>query len=214
LQLSNSLNGLLFTVVISKELKSIYHEEKPEHIKQSLVSWSSKKAHEKLLRIRDFFLLILLGLGKEGQDVLWVTDNDDIVANTNQLSSINKFMKETLLKHLDYRLGNFSIITLSDDSEERTLEKLCSIPDLIAGALIDFIGDYENENKMPKNVGDVEPPINHEKMKVNPITKWLSKDEHSHNLKKVTITIKNKVDEDGLEIKTFRFPEFYSKLNV
>ena len=189
LQYCNNLNGLILTIVISKELKSIFLTEKPENIKQKLVPWGSTHTQEKLLRIRDFILLVLNGLGKSGQDILWVTDNDNIVANKRQLETGNEFIKQTLLKHLDYQFGGFSLITLSDDSEERALEKLCSLPDLVAGTLVDFIGDYNLES-INLSEGEICAPIEHKKRKVNPITNWLSKNEELFNLKKVNITIK------------------------
>lgn len=207
LKFCNNLNGLILTIVISKNIKSIFQEEKPKHINKNLVLWRSGKVQEKILRIREFILLSLIGLGKEAQDVQWITDNDDIVANNGQLNALNKFMKEGLLKHLDYELENFSIITLSNDSEEKTLEKLCSLPDLIAGTLVDFIGNHDLENKHLKE-GEILTPIKHEKQKVNPITNWLSKNEDSHNLKKVNITITESNVQEGMIISLFRFPEF------
>jgi hypothetical protein len=205
LQLCNNLNGLVFTAIFHKNTKSIFRSEIPNPLKEQLSIWKNKAVVEKFLRLREFILLILNGLGREYQNILWVTDNDDIVANDLQLMTANAILKETLVKHLDFNISNFELKSLDVDSPDRCLEKLCSLTDLAAGGLVDFVGDYHKGNIILKE-GEIAKPISHSKDKVNPITNWLSKYEEKSMLKKITIKI-NEIDKDNLSVETYRFPE-------
>ncbi len=133
LQLCNNINGLLFTVLFNKSTKSIFQSEIPEHLQSQISVWKSKAVREKFLRLREFILLILNGLGRKSQSILWVTDNDDIVANDLLLSTANMILNETLVKYLDFSISNFELKSLDSDSQDRCLEKICSLTDLVAG---------------------------------------------------------------------------------
>ncbi len=75
------------------------------------------------------------------------------------------------------------------------------------GGLVDFVGDYLNENIILKDE-EIAKPIYHPKIKVNPITNWLSKNEKNNFLKKVTIRIKEESN-GGFLMEAYRFPNFY-----
>jgi hypothetical protein len=92
------------------------------------------------------------------------------------------------------------------DSPDSVFEKLCSLTDLCAGGLVDFIGDYEKQNLIGLS-SEILNPIDHSKDKVNPITNWLSKNEEGNMLKKITIEIRE-TDINNLLIQAYRFPEF------
>ena len=204
LRLCNKLNGLILTVLFHKNTKSIYTDEIPENLQAQISVWKKNYVKEKFLRLRDFILLILNGLGRENQNVLWITDNDEIVANNLQLISATNILRETLYEHLDYTIGEFELRTLDVDSPDNCFEKLCSLSDLTAGGLVDFVGNYHNANIFPKD-GEIAEPIL-QKLKVNAITNWLSKTEEGDMLKKITIKITD-TKNDGLFIEAFRFPE-------
>ena len=206
LEFCNNLNGLILTILIHKNTKSLFTEELPEKLQEQIIVWKKKPVREKVLRLREFILLILNGLGTQNQNFLWITDNDEFVANSLQLTTANNILKDTLNKHLDFTIGQFELKTLNSDSPNKCFEKLCSLTDLIAGGLVDFVGDYYNANISPKD-GEVAKPILHNKLKVNPITNWLSKKEEENMLKKITIKITEK-ENNILSIEAFRFPEF------
>ena len=87
------------------------------------------------------------------------------------------------------------------------MEKLCSIEDLVAGTLVDYVGDYHKENLIPKEEGIVGPTV-HSKNKFDNITGWLIKDEEKCKLKKVNILIEE-TSKENLVIKALRFPYLF-----
>jgi hypothetical protein len=206
LTLCNKLNGLLFTAIFHKDTKSIFKDDIPEKLKMQMNAWRKNPVREKFLRLREFILLILNGLGRESQNILWISDNDEVFANNPQLEAASLILKELLHKYLDYKIENFELKTLDADSSDKRFEKLCSISDLAAGSLVDFVGDYHNENIFP-SAGEIANPIIHAKLKINPIINWLSRAEEESMLKKITIKISEKQD-NSLQIEAFRFPQF------
>lgn len=206
LQFCNNINGLLLTVLFNRNTKSIFQNKRPEYLETQMKVWKNEEVQEKFLRLREIIVVMLNGLGRESQKIYWITDNDDIVANDLQLRVANEILKETLDKHLDFKIGVCEFKTTSIDSPDRVFEKLCSLTDLCAGGLVDFIGDYVKRNLVGLNP-EILNPIDHSKDKVNSITNWLSKNEEKNMLKKITIEIRE-TDINNLSIQAYRFPEF------
>ena len=205
LQFCNLLNGLLFTVLIHKNIKSLFAAEIPKSLEDQIIVWKKKYVRENFLRLREFMLVILNGLGRQSQNVFWITDNDEIVANDLQLSTANNILKQSFDKHLNFNIGKFELKTLDIDSPDKCFEKLCSLTDLTAGGLVDFLGDYHSASIFPK-ADEIAKPIPHKKLKVNAITNWLSKTEKENSLKKITIKI-TEIDNGILNIEALRFPQ-------
>ena len=113
LQLCNNLNGLILSVIFDKNTKSLYGNEKPEYLQKQISIWKSKFVQEKFLRLRELVLTILNGLKGKTKNILWITDNDDIVANSLHLETAIIIMKETLAKHLDFEFSSFDIRPLT-----------------------------------------------------------------------------------------------------
>lgn len=186
LNLCNDLNGTVLTFIISKRIKTVYHDEIPHKLKEQMSSWRAKKVIEKVLRFRELILLILSGLTASGQNILWITDNDDFVANQIQQEVANNIVSDILNKHLGFSINSFDLITLNKDISDKIYEKLCSVPDLVAGATVDYIEDYYQKDMIPKTE-EQKPPIPHEKNKIYPIINWFLNE--NENLKKNTILI-------------------------
>jgi hypothetical protein len=206
LHFCNNINGLVLTILFNKSTKSIFQTERPKQLENQMKVWKSEEIQEKFLRLREIIIAMLNGLSRQSQKICWITDNDDIVANDSQLRAANEILKQTFDKYLDFKIGGCELKTTSMDSPDSVFEKLCSLTDLCAGGLVDFIGDYEKQNLIGLS-SEILNPIDHSKDKVNPITNWLSKNEEGNMLKKITIEIRE-TDINNLLIQAYRFPEF------
>lgn len=202
LELCDGLNGVLMTFIINKNIKTIYRDEIPQKLEEQMNAWGTKKAREKVLRFREFILLIVRGLAVSDQNVLWVTDNDDFVANNSQIETAKNIIADILLKHLGFNLSAFNLITLDDDNIDKTYEKLSSIADLVAGAVVDYIEDYYKREMIP-SIEASKPSIPHKKVKVYPILNWFLRENKS--LKKNTILINSDIPETFV-LSGLRFP--------
>ena len=145
----NNLNGIILTILFDGSTKSIFQKEIPQYLETQLSAWKNIKVREKFLRLRELILLILNGLGGEAQKIIWITDHYEIIANNFQLETANLILKQTIKNHSNFSIESFEFMSLENDQHDRGLEKLCSIPDLVAGGLVDFIGDYQKANIHP-----------------------------------------------------------------
>lgn len=201
LKFSNILNGGIFTFILDKDIKTLFEDFISEDFKEELSIWGNK-IQEKILRLREIVILLLNGLAAPNQNIFWITDNDDFVANHSQLERANKIFTDYLNKHLSFKLNTFKLKTLSEEYTGKCLEKLCSLADIVGGALVDYVGDYHNESKIPVTE-EVVGPITHSKEKSNIIIKWFLEDKE--NLKKNTFALRR--TDQGFLFNAYRFPE-------
>lgn len=88
LDAANKMPGLLVSIAIDKSIPTIFAEEIPDQrtTAPAFAGWKPKPI-ERAMRVIHLTSLLLRGLSAPGQDVLWFTDQDDIVANEQRLRS-------------------------------------------------------------------------------------------------------------------------------
>ena len=98
--------------------------------------WSSK-TFEKLLRIIHIISLFTAGLTNENQDILWVSDEDDIIPNQDLIYEVVDIFARISSHYLNHDLRHCRVGTTKSDVD-RQLEDLIAVADLTAGALSDY----------------------------------------------------------------------------
>lgn len=83
---ANNIYGLSVTILISKQLDRCFFND--TDINSSTLSFWTPVNREKLLTITHLISLFLQGLSTPNQDVLWITDEDDIAANDAKLKRL------------------------------------------------------------------------------------------------------------------------------
>jgi hypothetical protein len=204
LSAANNITGLSFSVLIDKRITSLFRESgridlsDPEL--KTFSHWSGK-SFEKMLRVVHLVSFFLAGLSRTGQNVLWITDEDEIVANDDRIREVTNFFGNVSSQYLSQPMGHFRFGTTKSDDGSRQLEDLASIPDLVAGALADVLVAYYEQGIMPSNSLFVFRPENL-KVKTVEIMNWFSTDRES--LKRLVYVIEP-IDHPRLSIKRIRF---------
>jgi len=90
---------------------------------------------ERALRVIHFASLLLRGLSSPGQDLWWLTDQDEIVANESRHRSFVSLMAIVASNYLPHELRHMRIATTGSDTGRRDVEDFVSIADFAAGAL-------------------------------------------------------------------------------
>ncbi|MCU0432927.1 MAG: hypothetical protein MUC87_05685 [Bacteroidia bacterium] len=148
LNIVDELEGYIITISVSKDLPTLFDDQasfiftNPQFDKYS--EWS-KGTIEKSFRIMHFLSLLISGFSKEYQNLLWITDNDNIAANKDRLKQLTELFAATASQYLNHSLGHLRVATTNSDDRTRSIEDLCAIPDLVAGAYSDQL----------KTVGDI-----------------------------------------------------------
>lgn len=139
LEVANLIPGLLLTVAIDKNVPTIFSSEDADASKQArshplFEGWKTAPI-ERAMRAIHFASLLLRGLSCAGQDLWWFTDQDEIVANEQRLSSFVSLMANVSSHYLSHSLRHMRIGTTASDTGRRDIEDFVAIPDFAAGAL-------------------------------------------------------------------------------
>jgi len=190
LQLSNKINGLLVSVLVHKELITLFKNEldfdKPEF--QPLKVWHPKTV-EKLLRVITLNAFFIAGLSHPTQDIMWITDQDDIVVDDNKLTIITSLFMKSISPLLNHDMGHLRCGRTNIEKDTMFFEDLCSLPDLVSGALVDYMTLQENNGIFPESNLIIAAPKDI-KEKINRIIYWLTNKSSAIRLKKLCLVLK------------------------
>ncbi len=211
LKFSNDLNGILFSVIIPKRLQQLFMVTPGSKTENILLAWNKAQTKEKLLRLIHFITILLNGLSKPHQNIFWITDNDDIVANDLQLTAGTNLFANLSSQYLYHDLGHFRFGRKGNESSAKELSKLCSIPDLASGALTELLNHYSKLNlSLVQNI--IIPFPLDVKRKVLPITYWHSYELENSKLRKIVINIKEEANSDLIFMEAIKFHELKNYL--
>jgi hypothetical protein len=94
-----------------------------------------KTPFRRLMRLSTFVGLFLAGLSAPMQDVLWLSDEDEIVADAARIRAAARVVANAVGHFLPHDLGHFRFGCTRSDDGSRAIEDLAAIPDLAAGAM-------------------------------------------------------------------------------
>ena len=138
LDIANSIDGISFSVAIHKQAVSLFDGPFPLDLGNKdfamFRKWK-KSVLEKAFTAIHFIGFLLAGFCKEGQDIYWFTDEDNIAANNQRISELTKLFAWVSDNYLTFSLGRCYCGTSRCDNGSMQIEDLLAIPDLIAGAI-------------------------------------------------------------------------------
>lgn len=203
LKTANQIRGLLLSVAIHRSLQSVFKThgklEKTDLNSPELEGWKPTTA-ERALRVIHLASLLVRGLSRTGQDLLWMTDEDDMVANERRLRSFVNLFATISGHYIPHTIGNVRIGTTVSDTGRRDIEDYIAICDLAAGALQHLLTDGGAQAVL--NAPSVFLPKEQKLAnKVSDILDWFSDNEHP--LKRLTLILDESTT-GQLRITTFR----------
>ena len=154
LRAADQLPGLLFTLVVDKDVPSIIGSDPktPKFIRAQLKalgfhSWQSDEEAERLIRVLHSVCYWLCMLGRDGMKTLWMTDNDSILGRSD-------YPEEFPMAYAGaiglFDPPDFSILGTAKSFEVAAQQpyphEAVSIADLVAGALCAYFSDVEIGN--------------------------------------------------------------------
>lgn len=145
LETFDSVNGVVFSVLIHKSIRYLFGKPVHQVLKtEGLGNWKPHIA-EKLLRIIHLQALFVYGLSRQGQKYLWMTDRDAITTNLKALGDITQRVFNIYAHHGFSPLGYAEPLgTLRDPFRD-----YLAIPDLVGGATLELMRnqnlDYDRD---------------------------------------------------------------------
>lgn len=141
LKAADQIPGFLLAVAISKHSGSFLEPARAEG-KSDLftpVQHWKKNTLEELFRIVSCVSLLVAGLSRPGHDVLWISDEDAILANETRMREVSQLLGGIASNLLEHQMGHLRWTTTRYDSGQMQLEDIVAIPDLVAGALLSLL---------------------------------------------------------------------------
>ena len=202
---ANLIPGLLLVVLTRKTIESLFKSSGPIERNdpeiRSLAHWAPHVI-EKLLRIVHFLSLFLAGLSREGQDVLWITDEDDIVANLEKHQELTTTFGTISSYYLRHGLRHGRVVTTASDTGKRDVEDFVAVADLAAGALCDILNTYLRGGALLTSGVILPAPANLDDRSLN-VLNWFS--DSSYSLKRLVLTIEPVENSTSLRIRHLMF---------
>lgn len=186
LEASDEIEGLCLSIGIRKEIKNLYIDKRAfESVRNKGVlkgSWSAKSL-ENMFRIVHFISLVIAGLATPNQNIYWISDEDEILANPTRSSDVAGLISALTSLYVEHNLGELGVGTTRLDEGDRLEEDFAAVPDLAAGAVSEMLTKVSSTNLSCTFYGDAvhEFPDNLSK-KTEVILAWL--DDENHRLKK------------------------------
>lgn len=184
------LHGLLVTVLVDKGIDSLFVTGVPldpsaaSHLSRGV--GYTERTFERLLRAIHFVSFFVAGLSAPGQDLIWLTDEDEIAANPRGLTTLTSIFANVASHYLPHNLRHLRCGTTASDNGSLQIEDLAALPDLVAGALTELLTAYYREGSVPDGPL-VAPPPRNLSGKTCEIVRWLSVE--SHRLKHLAYVI-------------------------
>lgn len=201
LDAANYIDGLLINFILNKKVKGLVtYEGVFDKWKSRLgLKWKwSEKQFKKMVETAHFAAILIGALGKDEQEICWISDQDEIFANPIKSQDVATMLSGLGNIYIQHSPGKLGVGTSEIDPGDRAEEDFVAIADLAAGALVDFVN---NCSKNPNwNTNNKMIITENNKVKSDHITSWLSKTDL--RLKKVNIVF------DESEISNFSMRKF------
>ena len=187
LRAANCIPGLSITLLVDKSIPSLLSPDgKLDMSHPEYKEYQHWKPHtfEKLLRVVHFAAMLIAGLSAPGQNLIWITDEDEIAPNEERLVEACGVIEHIMNHYLAHNLGRVQFGTTKSDDGGLALEDLAAIPDFVAGALCDLAPTFA---RRARGLSFVVPKDSVEKEKVKVIVDWFA--DPIHTLKKLVVSL-------------------------
>jgi hypothetical protein len=140
LHAANKLPAFLLVIAISREIGSLLDAAGggESNLFTPIAHWK-KSTQEELFRVLCFVSLLIGGLSRPAQNALWISDEDAILANEARMKEISQLFLGLASNIVQHPMGHLRWTTTRYDAGDNNLEDLAAIPDLVAGAMLDFL---------------------------------------------------------------------------
>lgn len=137
----DALPGLLLVLAVPRNVQSLFGATRKEALDHQVAAGfasTPKVVAETTFRVVHLLAYFLALLGREGQKLLWMTDNDDIAANSRVANQLRTMYGNALNGLCPGRFEIVGFATQFGPESEPTgvdFDAMLSIPDLFAGSV-------------------------------------------------------------------------------
>lgn len=174
LQAVSTVEGVLCCVAVNKTVPSFVDPDGTQYANApELADWQCFKpaVFERMLRAASVVSMLVAGLAAPGQEVGWVTDEDEIASNENQLQRLAKAFGSMAGVYSSGRIPTVRVSTTANDATLEA-EDLAAVADLAAGTVADVFTALDRRGLRLSETGKLDVPED-VPPKAHTIGKWL-----------------------------------------
>lgn len=179
---ASQLQGLSFTVLVNKHICTLFSTTGKLNLNRpelARIAHYKPRTVERLLRITHFLGLLLAGLSHPHQEIIWISDQDDIAANAERLDELAASIEEICSQAVPHTLHSIRCVTTTLDNGTLQLEDLASLADFSAGALVDVMSDFNSRGLMTTTAVGL-PIAPNTSRKTRRLLNWLTETDVPH----------------------------------
>ncbi len=180
LEASDEIEGFCLSIGIRKEIENLYIDKRIfESVQRKGVlkgTWRAKSL-ENMFRIVHLVSTVIAGLVKPNQNIYWISDEDEILANPTRSSDVAGLISAFTSMYVKHGLGELGVGTTKVDEGDRLEEDFAAVADLAAGAVSEMltkVGSTSSSGSFHGNVAYEFPDYLSKKTEV--ILAWLGDD--------------------------------------
>lgn len=200
LMTANLFPANLVVVIVSKTLKRLFDNPGDGILFPELIvavrNWNAKSFH-RLLLVATLGALLTSGLAANSQDVLWVSDQDEIAPNPTKHDHAGYVIHHCLSRYAPTLRGLLTFATTEANVSNSLLRDAVAITDLAAGCLVDTFGACERAFERSLWVRPSIPLSR----KAEVILDWFAQREHM--LRRIVICL-DETDNGEISVTAFR----------
>lgn len=132
---TDQLQGLLVSFALDKRATDRLSEGYRSDTAFGRLGPWAQRPFNKLTRVGHLAGILVEGVRHEGQNLIWITDEDEIAPNDLKHSEATKIFGHYLNSYCSGSMGHFRFGTTASDAGDLLIEDLAAVPDLAAGCL-------------------------------------------------------------------------------
>ena len=144
---ADTINGLCLTIAVNKQIdflcggRWMYEQLIASRTLKALWTFES---FDRMIRTTHFISLVMAGLCSEGQNVFWISDQDEMFESSQKSEDTLRVLSACYKTFINWPMGTISAGTTEMDKGDRFEEDFAAIPDLAAGALAEIVMRMKN----------------------------------------------------------------------
>jgi len=196
---ANSYPGSLFVFLVSKKISELFDDPGDQVLFPELIvaerTWKSRP-FRRLLLIATLGSILVSGLCDPAQDILWITDEDEIAPNPKQHDHAGHVIHHCISTYAPAHSGLLVFLTTEANVNDLMTEDVVAIPDLAAGALVDAFSSGDRPPCAPLWMS----ASNDLTLKSKSILSWLA--ERQQSLRRLVVVLDRSAD-STIEVSAF-----------
>jgi hypothetical protein len=187
LSAADRLDGVLISFAVEKRaMHRLTESYTPQVAFGTLGPWATR-SFGKLSRVGHLGAIVIEGLRANDQDLIWITDEDEIAPNPAKHVEATEVLAHLLNHYLSGPMGHIRFGTTASDNGDLLIEDLTAVPDLAAGILNEVLTEVGSHPES-QTVERLFVPLNSElPVKILHLAKWLGA--MSSSLTKVNVVV-------------------------